>query len=345
MRVADARAAARHWVRWHAAPAPGFLGAFLTGSAAAKDGDEPLPPWSDVDVAVVLAGAAEVPKLGKVRHRGALLDVTYLPEELLADTERVAAMHYLAPSFAGPADRVLLDPTGLLERLRSAIAPTFAEPAAVRLRCADVLDTARARLVALDRTARWHEQVTAWMFSSSLVTVAVQVAAGRMPTVRLRYRAARDVLRAHGRTDLYQHFLELLGCADVERSVVARHLDRLAGVFDEAAAVGRTPFFFSTDISAEARAIAIDGSRVLVEGGEHREAVFWIVATFARCQQILVADAPPERRRAGEQAFGSAVGELLGLHDPDGLQARSAGTRALLPELEESLAAIGGYDR
>ena len=35
-------------------------------------------------------------------------------------------------------------------------------------------------------------------------------------------------------------------------------------------------------ITPAARPIAIDGSRELIEAGAHREAVFWIVATFAR---------------------------------------------------------------
>jgi len=107
---------------------------------------------------------------------------------------------------------------------------------------------------------------------------------------------------------------------------VARHFDRLAGVFDEAAAVGRTRFFFSSAISAQARVVAIDGSRALVDAGDHREAVFWVVATFARCRQVLAADAG----RAGERAFREAVGELLGVHGPDDLRARAAATLALL---------------
>jgi hypothetical protein len=336
----EARAAARHWVQCHAAQAPGFRGAYLAGSTAERPDDEPQPPWSDVDVKVAVAGAQAPPKPGKVRHRGALLDVTYLAEAQLADPDRVAATHYLAPSFAGPADRVLLDPAGLLGRLRAAIAPTFAEPAAVARRVADVRTAVRTRLAAVDHTAPWHEQVAAWLFPSSLVTVAVLVAAGRRPTVRLRYRAARAVLHAAGRPEVYERFLQLLGCADRDRALVAHHLDRLAGVFDEAAVLGSTPFFFSTDISAEARVIAIDGGRALVDAGDHREAVFWIVATAARCQQILAADAPPDRRRAGEHDFREMVRELIGVHDPADLRVRAAATLALLPELDETTAAL-----
>jgi hypothetical protein len=323
MLAGEAREAAGDWVRRHAVP--GFRGAFLAGSAADRPADEVQPPWSDVDVSVVVAGATAPPKPGKLRHHGALLDVTYLPEQLLGDPERVAATHYLAPSFAGP-DGVLFDPTGLLGRLRAAIAPAYASPAAVRRRVADVLTAVRMRLSAVDPDAPWPQQVQAWLFSSSLVTVAVLVAAGRRPTVRLRYQRARDELQ--DRPARYERMLELLGCADVDAAVVAHHLDRLAEVFDEAAAVGPTPFFFSSDISAEARPIAIDGSRALVDAGDHREAVFWIVATFVRCEQILGG-------RGSSHAFREALAELVGVHGPGDLRARSAATLAFLPELED----------
>jgi hypothetical protein len=110
--------------------------------------------------------------------------------------------------------------------------------------------------------------------------------------------------------------------------VVSRNLDRLAEVFDEAAAVGPTPFPFSSDVSAVARPVAIDGSRVLVDDGDHREAVFWIVATFARCRQIL-GDA------GSSGSFRAALAELVGVHGPDDLRNRAAATLAFLPELED----------
>src|SRR5690606_13602228 len=268
------------------------------------------------------------PKPGKVRHRGALLDVTYLPVSALADPEKVAATHYLAPSFAGP-DAILSDPTGLLGGLRAHIAPTFRSPAAVRKRVADVLAAVRTRLAARDEAAPWPQQVLAWLFPASLVAVAVLVAAGERPTVRTRYRRARAVLGEE--SGLYARMLGLLGCADVDAEVVVGHLDRLAVVFDEAAAVGPTRFPFASDISAQARPVAIDGSRALVAAGDHREAVFWIVATFARCERILGdrPDAPD---------FSAALAELVGVRGPGDLRARTAATLAFLPELEEATA-------
>ena len=52
MLVGDAVASARDWVQ--RSTIPGFRGAFLAGSAAHRAGGEELPPWSDVDVRLVL---------------------------------------------------------------------------------------------------------------------------------------------------------------------------------------------------------------------------------------------------------------------------------------------------
>jgi hypothetical protein len=58
--------------------------------------------------------------------------------------------------------------------------------------------------------------------------------------------------------------------------------------------VDGAPFFFASDISYIARPISIGGSRELIERGYHREAVFWMVATYSRCQKMLHHEAAAE---------------------------------------------------
>lgn len=338
MLVGDARATARAWVAEHAAQDAHFRGAFFSGSAAALPEDSALPGWSDVDVVVVVSHPTAPPKLGKFVYRGVLLEVTYLPWTALASVATVAASYTLAPSFS--SDQVILDPTGQLGLLRDEISPRFGDPAAVRLRYEDAISRIDARLSTLDPTASWHDQVTAWMFPTSVTTHVVLVAALRNPTVRLRYLAAREVLRDHDQDALYLSLLRLLGCDDCDRQSVQHHLDRLAVTFDQAVPVSRTPFFFSTDITRAARPIAIDGSQHLIDGGDHREAVFWIIATYARCQKIFAAEAPAHLRDDAELRFRDAVTDLLGVHDSADLLDRREAVRALLPALRQSAATI-----
>jgi hypothetical protein len=345
-----AREAVAAWVAREAAADPAFRGAFLTGSLTALPAGAPLPRTSDVDV-TMLVGAPPRPssarlggplasgaaaradrdvaagrRKGKRLVDGLLVDVSYLDEAMLADPAGVAASFVYAPSFRG--GQVLADPTGQLARLEAAIAPGFATPAAIRARTADVHRRIRARLTALDPRAMWPDLVLEWLFPTSLPAVAALVAALRTPTVRLRYLRAREVVPAAE----YERLLALLGCADVAPRLVGRHLDAVATWFDETAAVlARTehdpsaasagaysadpPLPYAADLTTAARPVAIDGSRALVDSGDHREAVFWIVATAARCQVALTARAAA---LAGQRApeFRALVAALTGLRTP-----------------------------
>ena len=346
--VDEARRVVARWVHAEVAAEPGFRGAFLTGSATDLPGAATLPRSSDVDVTVLVAAAAER-RSGKQVVDGVLADVSYLEERVLADPAWVAASFVYAPSFRG--GQVLADPTGHLGRLEAAIAPEFATPAAVRARTADVHRRIRARLTALDPEAAWPDLVIQWLFPTSLTAVAKLVAALRMPTVRLRYLRARAVTPPAE----YERLLALVGCGDLAPGLVARHLDEVAARFDEAAVVlarssvpppsapttvhaaaggaaaaGR-PLPFAADLTPAGRPVAIDGSRDLVAGGNHREAVFWIVATAARCQAVLNAH-DPALAAERDRAFRALVADLTCLRTPaDVLTRRDALLADLAP--------------
>jgi hypothetical protein len=336
MRVGAARAAATDWVSRQGQRLDGFLGAYVAGSTVGLADDAELPVGSDVDVMVVTEGAEPRVKLGKFLHRGALLEVTFLPWDRIATAERVLASYHLAAGLR--ADTVIADPSGQLRRLQAAVADRFAEEVWVRRRCEDARCRIEERLAGIDPSAPWHDQVTTWLFGTGVTTHVLLVAALRNPTVRLRYLAARQVLDEHGRPGLYPQLLRLLGCADWDRGRAQAHLDALAGTFDAAAAVARTPFFFSSDITPAARPMAIDAGRELIRTGRHREAVFWMVATFARCHKLLAADAPATGR-ALAPAFDRVLADL-GVASTGDLLARAGSVRAFLPELWSTAEAI-----
>jgi len=189
------------------------------------------------------------------------------------------------------------------------------------------------------KSAPLHDQVTAWLFGTGVTTHVLLVAGLRNPTVRARYVAARDLLLDYGRPEFHETLLTLLGCAGMRRERVEQHLAALATVFDAAASVIRTPFPFASDLTDAARPIAIDGSRDLIERGLHREAVFWIVATYSRCQLVLHHDAPREM----EEEFSPGYRELLadlGVASSADLQRRSQEVEEFLPRLWQEAEAI-----
>ncbi|WP_049568404.1 hypothetical protein [Streptomyces sp. SBT349] len=340
MDMGTARAAASDWVRSRGSREPGFRGAYFAGSTVGLPDAAPVPLGSDIDVMVVTEGPAnEAPggKLGKFRHQAALIEVTHLPRELLADPERVLASYHLAGPFA--TDTVIADPTGKLARLREAVAPRFAEPVWVRRRFGEAAGKAERGLRSLDPAAPWPRLVMSWLFPTGVATHVLLAAGLRNPTVRLRYVAVRELLAAHGLLDLHEELLALLGSAALTAERAEEHLHALAGTFDAAAHVARTPFPYSSDLTPAARPIAIDASLALIRSGAHREVAFWLAATFARCHTVLDADAPEARRRASAPAFDALLADL-GVGTRGDLLARADAVLAHLPRVREAAEGI-----
>ena len=333
-----ARATAAEWVARHACGQPWFRGAYLVGSTVGAPDAAALPLGSDVDILVVRAEAQPPPKPGKFLYHGVLLEVSFVPGPELASVEAVLASHHLAHGLR--AGTILHDPGGTLRALQEEVAARFAQPAWVHRRLVTVGRAGEAWLRAIDRTAPWHAQVQAWLFGTGASAHVVLVAALRNPTVRLRYLRAREVLAESGHAEFYPELLALLGCADLPAHRVARHVDALARTFDAAAAALRTPYRFASDIAPAARPIAIDASRALIARGDHREAVFFVVATFARCHSILAVDAP-DTLRALAPAFDELLGDL-GLACTDDLLRRAAAVRRFLPTLWATASALRG---
>lgn len=295
MLVERARQLARQWALEEGARLPGFEGAFLTGSTLwARPGTE-LSPASDVDVMVV---ADPQPAIGKFRYHGALLEVSGLarlgsPHEVLSD-------YHLAGSFHLPC--VLADPTGRLGEVQRLVARDFAERPWILARCTQAMDRVRGLINSMDESAPLPAQVNAWLFGTGVTTHVLLVAGLRNPTVRRRYAAVRELLAEHGRLDWHEHLLDLLGCARMSAARVRRHLAALEAVFDATAELKAPAYRFDSDITPEARPVAIDGTRELVAAGLHREAVFWLAATYARCL-------------AKRAAAGAGAGYDEGLHE------------------------------
>ncbi|WP_326764036.1 hypothetical protein OG978_05150 [Streptomyces sp. NBC_01591] len=329
MNIDEARAAARDWVHQVGRTTEGYLGAYLSGSTTALSGDSELPVGTDVDIMLVTRQPPSGLKLGKFLHNGALLEVTYLAHEAITPIDRALENHHLAHGLN--RGLILDDPTGELRRLHQEVAARFAEPDQVRRRCAGLRGKIDNALATLDDREPWYDQVTNWLFPTGITTHLLLVAALRNPTVRLRYLRTRQLLTELDLADHYPAVLRQLGCEELTGRRAAHHIDRLAITFDATAEVARTPFFFSSDITPAARPISIDASRELVQRGDHREIVFWLVATFARCHKILAADAPALHEEL-TPAFSDLLADL-GIRDSKDLRRRGQATREYLPEL------------
>ncbi len=337
MRVQQAKDAARQWVIEEGRNTEGYCGAFFHGSTNWLPDDAVLAATSDVDVMVVLADSNPPIKPGKFTYRDVLLEVFYISRDQLETADMILGNYHLAGSFRTAS--IIADPSGLLTALQTAVSKEYAKRYWVYRRCEHARNNVLRSVRSLPEMEAFHDQVTAWLFASGITTHVLLVAGMKNPTVRRRYLAARELLADYGYLDFYETLLELLGCAQLSAPRVAEHLAALAAVFDVAKTVIQSPFFFASDISDLARPIAIDGSRELIERGCHREAIFWIVATYSRCQKVLHHDAPVELQERFSPGYRQLLADL-GITSFADLQKRSEWVKAVLPRVCQVAEAI-----
>jgi len=337
MIVQQAKDIVRQWIVEEVSQTTGFHGAFFHGSINWLTDDALLPPTSDVDVMIVLDGSVPPQKLGKILYHGVIIEATYLPVEQVLTAEQVLGLSHLAGSLH--TNSIIADPTGQLHAIQVKVSNGYTKRTWVAKRCEHAEHKVKRNLQAVDEAQPFHDQVLAWLFGTGVTTHILLAAGLKNLTVRKRYTAVRELLEKYGRADFYEPLLDLLGCAQITPSQVNRHVDRLADVFDAAQAVIRSPFSFASDISDLARPVAIDGSRELIENGDHREAVFWIAVTYSRCQKVLAEDGPPEMFDRYAPGYRALLADL-GIHTFADLRQRSQQVLEMLPRIWDVAEAI-----
>ena len=151
-------------------------------------------------------------------------------------------------------------------------------------------------------------------------------------TVRKRYLAARELLADYDFLDFYEDLLEVSGFARISRRRVEHYLALVTDVFDVAKTMVKTPYRFASDVSDVGRPIAIDGSQELIDRGYHREALFYLVRTYCRCQHVLLQDAPVKVQDRFGPIFRQLLGDF-GIMSFADLQQRSEQVKEFIPQI------------
>lgn len=332
MRVQEARAVARDWVLRHAAKIPGYVAAWSVGSLQEVSPDQEIPAGSDLDVMIALDSVNAPPKPGKMLVDGLLLEFTYVSWANVANAESVAPDYHLSHGLF--AATILDDRTGKLSELQKAITLRFTHPATIAVRMRTVQGRMHERLLGLDCEAPLQDRMLGWLFSAPLLCHLILVAALRNPTIRRRYVAARHLLAESGLADRYPALLATLGSQSMNKTQVEEHLDALAPTFAAAAShsmdAAAAGVVFASDISQAARGIVFDGTRTMIAAGDHREAVYWLAVTSARCHVLLARFAPAVG--VTHVAAFQRLCDDLGIGDPQALYLRRDELLATLPD-------------
>jgi len=336
MTVREAKTIIQQWAYQEAVHLPGFCGAFYHGSVNWLNDSDLLPAASDVDVIVVLTDP-EGYSSGKFIYKELLVEVSYLAADEFCTAEQVLGKFYLAGSFRKHS--IIAEKGTHLSTLQRQVAAQYANIEWVRKRCEHARGLALNYLEPPTAGTPLHDQITSWLFARGLMVHMLLVAGLKNPTVRKRYLEVKLLLEEYHLPEFYERLLESTRFAALSRRDVEGHLDALTAAFDDAAKVISTPYRFAADISSTGKPVAIGGSYELIKAGYHREAMFWIVATYCRCQHVLSKDAPAEVRKQHDVGFMELL-EALQITSLNERNQSNEGARGFIEEVEQIAAII-----
>jgi hypothetical protein len=119
-----------------------------------------------------------------------------------------------------------------------------------------------------------------------------------------------------------------LGCAGMDREQVNFYLEECAAAFDLAVTVKQGPTFWGFKLRPHIRPYAIEGAQEIIDGGSHREAMWWITFFFVISLVAIQADAPDEDKPRFLATFQRLLNDL-GMGTPADWQARHQQGRIL----------------
>jgi hypothetical protein len=330
MYVKEAKEIARQWVYEEASQSSDFYGAYFAGSTNWMADDAPMPPTSDVDVKIVVNNSELPRSYVKAVFKGILIEASYISSNSFQSPETVLGTYHAARHFTAP--NIILDPTGQLTKIQEMVARDFAKREWVTKRCQHALEWLKTRLAWDTSNDPWPQQIFWWLYPILIVPHIVLVADLQNPTVGRALTASRAVLEKYGHLSLHESLLNLIGSADFSQAQVEAHLAALTQLFDVAKTFVKTPFFGSTNINDDARAIVLNDRSL--RDGTYREEMYWLTAHVSWCQYVLYNDAPQEVQRKFAPMYQRLLSDL-GIHTFSDLQQRNEKLHAMLPRVWE----------
>ncbi len=326
MKVADVIELAREWVASEAEATPGFVGAYLIGSAAILPLDAPFEPHWDIDIGIVLEDIEKPIRNRNLCYKGIIIECSYRPRADYTQLDAVLANHMMAHNIV--AGRTLADPTGMLKELQTAVASAFAEQRWVAARCQGEKQFVQTVIHDLAQATMSPETFGRLLVVVSYLANLLIIADLKPPTTRRCLVLMREILRPLDRLDLHERALEVLGFAQLSREEVQAYLHECATAFDRAVALKRSATLRDHKLHDFVKPYFITGSQEMIDAGDYREAMIWICGGYAIALMTLFQDAPAEEQQQVLLQAGRLL-HSLGLGTPAALAERLRQLHAL----------------
>jgi hypothetical protein len=330
MTAGEARVLARRWIAEEVARSAGeVLCAFTGGSINEMADADPFPPSSDIDLIMV------VPNLDPARHlpekrpyHGIAIETVFLPRERFQSAEALLGDFALGPQTM--AGTVLFDPEGILDRLRTAMAPEFARRHWLRQRCRALRDHALSLIQAFESSPNLVYLAGVALHSVRAMAQMALLADLRNPTVKKALLKSAEVFARYDLASEQQELLRLIAVAGLSDEAVLQACSHCRQALEQACHWLRTPFIGSNIVSVHALPSLDQDVPTCVANGRGPEIFIW-VATLHTFSMIAIGnDAPAEVAATAGQVYQRDMARI-GAGTPEEARARMLAFR---PELQ-----------
>ncbi len=308
MRVSEVVAVATEWVESYAARNPEFRGAHFMGGITRMSRDAPFPPESDVDICVLVHNESPGQDPIDEFYRGLSIEAGLRSVAEYASAEKVLANPEVADHVA--LNAIIADPTGVLASIQPTVAREFAHQRWVVARCDVEKRRFQMYLDAAGRTQDPGEFMIHVTLAIQNLAALVAVALLRPPTHRKCLVNLRVQLKGLNHSELSERALAVYGDSDMSADTVQMYADMAADAFDRALQVKRTASPFDFKLRPHLRPYLVDGSQVMIDQGDHREAMPWIGAGIWISAAAILNDAPENEHPRYRQLLGDLLEDL-----------------------------------
>jgi hypothetical protein len=329
MTVAEAKMIAREWVETQIGKTPGLHGVIFGGSVNVMEETAPFSPSSDVDLFFIVDDKfLSECKQRKLVHQGVLLEPSYHPLSAFEKASQVLGNFLYASHLS--VSSVVYDSDGELSKIQRNVANEYRRIKWVRARCDHIHQEVTENLIPeLGRERPSVDRMLCLLLICNRVQNLPIVALLRPPTVRKALTLFREICVSYDATDLYQSYIDLIGCSGMHKVDALRVLQSCTEAYDYAVSIYKTPFFPDWELSEESRPMMIGGAEEFIEKGHCYEGILWLSLAWTAAAIAIRNDALVQARRTYLPAYETFL-DRLDLGTQDGHSRKVAQARIVL---------------
>lgn len=338
MLVKEAKAIAREWVAKHFQSVDGGIGAVLAGSINYRQDSAVWPDGSDIDIWLYRSGRC-TPGPMKFGYRGVIVEPSMHSSDCFDDIEAILGHPHESPHLV--RGEILADPRGAIAKLRLAIEPEFPKLKWVRRRMDWVAENASRKLAisAKAKPGSYVEPLLQLVLGIRNIVAMAPIATLENPTMRRCMVVARDILSRHGHDGLSDELLDILCGRDMTPEEVRAYIPSMMELYRQATTVAKTPFWARFELDPAAESMFRIAAQDMIEAGDHREAVFFVLFVHYFSHQAIQNDGTDQEKAASRELLSRTLA-TVGILDMAEMNRRSLRAAALLPAYREACETI-----